>query len=76
MQLCFPGYLDHIGLVKILLARHKNDNSYVLKLAALVHHAKEVKRLMGLDASCLDLPYDRYHSTHDADAWFWELHFQ
>lgn len=67
MQSCYPGYMNPIGLLNMPLVHHKNESSYVLRLAALIEHVGKGRGLMGLDACGVDQPYDRYQSIRDAE---------
>lgn len=67
MQTCCPGYLDPIGFFDMPLVCVEKKSYYVPQLLALIGRADEAKRLMVLDACCLDLPYDQYYLIIDAE---------
>lgn len=75
VQACFPKYLILIGLVDMPLVRLEDESNYMLQLVALIGHAEEVKKLMGFDACCLDLPYDKNYVICEADCWSRKLDF-
>lgn len=74
-QYC-PGHVDPIGRLDMPTVRHEMKSNYMLCLVALVEHAETVRSLMGLEARCLDRPYDQYFSIRDEDAWSGRLHFE
>lgn len=52
------GYVDPAGFLNMPLVRHEEESDYVLWLVALLGPADEIKGSMGLNACCLDRPYD------------------
>lgn len=76
MQSCRPGYLYPIGILDLPLVRHKDESIYMLRLAFLISHGREMKGLMGIDTCCYDRPYIGYYLIRDADARSRELDFE
>lgn len=59
-----------------MFLRHEDESNHVLRLAALIDHADQVKELKGLNACFPDRPHDRYFLIGDAEPWSRELCFE
>lgn len=67
-KFCCAGNVDPVRFLDITLVHHKNESNFVIRLAALHNRAGKAKGWMGLEASYLDRPYDRYHFIREANS--------
>lgn len=53
-----PHCVNPVGTLDMPVVCHEDESTYVLYLVALVDHAVTVRCVMGLEARCLEWPYE------------------